>query len=84
MSKCMYQECNNEATTTIPCFIGPKKTRECIHVCNYHWFLLTKPQPFTVSVKLKKEEIDCLSNLEEQVKERDLYLEREKVLNLNE
>ena len=53
----MYQECNNEATTTIP---------------------------FTVSVELKKEEIDCLSNLEEQVNKRDLYLEREKVLNMNE
>ena len=31
-----------------------------------------------------KEEIDYLSNLEELVKERDLYLEREKVLNMNE
>ena len=69
MSKCMYQECNNEATMTIPRFIGSQKTKECIHVCNYHWFLLTKPQPFTVSVELKKEKIDGLSNLEEQVKE---------------
>ena len=84
MSKCMYQECNNEATTTIPCFIGPQKTSEYIHVCNYHWFLLTRPKPFTVSVELKKEKIDCLSNLEEHVKKRDLYLEREKVLNMNE
>ena len=84
MSKCMYQECNNEATMVIPCVIGPKEIKEDIHVCNYHWFLLTKPQPFTVSVEFKEEEIDCLSNLEEQVKERDLYLEREKVLNMNE
>ena len=37
-----------------------------------------------ISYKFKKEEIDCLSNLEERVKERDLYLEREKVLNMNE
>lgn len=84
MSKCMYQECNREATTTIPCFIGHQKTMECIHVCNYHWFLLTRPQPFTVSVELKKEKIDHLSNLEECVKERDLYLEREKIINMNE
>ena len=69
MSKCMYQECNSEATMTIPCFVGPQKTRECINVCNYHWFLLTQPQPFTVSVELKKEEIDGLSNLERTVKE---------------
>ena len=84
MSKCMYQECNSEATMTILGFVGSQKTRECINVCNYHWFLLTQPQPFTVSVELKKEEIDYLSNLEELVKERDLYLEREKVLNMNE
>ena len=36
------------------------------------------------NAELKKEKIDCLSNLEELVKERDLYLEREKVLNMNE
>ena len=46
MSKCMYQECNNEATIVIPCFIGPKKTRECIHVCNYHFHYLRQPEPF--------------------------------------
>ena len=69
MNKCMCQECNKEATKTIPCFIGPQHTKECIHVCNYHWLLLTRPQPFTVSFELKKEEIDGLSNLERTVKE---------------
>lgn len=55
MSKCMYQECNNEATKTISCFIGPQKTRECIHVCDYHWFVLTKSQPVSVSFEINKE-----------------------------
>lgn len=27
MSKCMYQECNNEATKTISCFIGSQKNK---------------------------------------------------------
>ena len=55
MSKCMYQECNNEATKTISCFIGPQKIRECIHVCDYHWFVLMKPQPVSVSFETNKE-----------------------------
>ena len=54
MSKCMYQECNNEATKTISCFIGSQKTRECIHVCDYHWFVLTKSQPVSVSFEIKR------------------------------
>lgn len=55
MSKCMYQECNNEATKIIPCFIGPQKIRECIHVCDYHWSVLTKSQPVSVSFEINKE-----------------------------
>ena len=55
MSKCMYQECNNEATKTISCFIGPQKIREYIHVCEYHWFVLMKPQPFSMSFEINKE-----------------------------
>ena len=70
MSKCMYQECCCEATTTIPRFIGPQKTMECIHVCNYHFHLLTQPEPFvSMELKLEKENRDGLSNLERNVKE---------------
>ena len=58
MSKCMYQECNNEATKIIPCFIGPQKIRECIHVCDYHWFVLMKPQLFSMSFEINKENLE--------------------------
>ena len=58
MSKCMYQECNNEATKIIPCFIGPQNTKECIHVCNYHWFVLTKSQPVSVSFEMHKDKME--------------------------
>ena len=58
MSKCMYQECNNEATMTIPCFIGPQNTKECIHVCNHHWFVLTKSQPVSVSFEIHKDKLE--------------------------
>ena len=46
MSKCMYQECNNEATMVIPCIIGPKEIKEDIHVCNFHFNYLRQPEPF--------------------------------------
>ena len=62
MNKCMYQECNKEATKTISCFIGSQKTRECIHVCDYHWFVLTKSQPVSVSFEIHKE------NMEEKIR----------------
>ena len=46
MSKCMHQECNNEATMVIPCVIGPKEIKEDIHVCNFHFHYLRQPEPF--------------------------------------
>ena len=46
MSKCMYQECNNETTMVIPCIIGPKEIKEDIHVCNFHFHYLRQPEPF--------------------------------------
>ena len=46
MSKCMYQECNNEATMVIPCVIGPKEIKEDIYVCNFHFHYLRQPEPF--------------------------------------
>ena len=58
MNKCMYQECNNEATKTISCFIGYQKIRECIHVCDYHWFVLTKSQPVSVSFEIHKDKME--------------------------
>ena len=67
MSKCMYQECCCEATTTIPYIIGPKEIKEYIHVCNYH--LLTQPEPsVSMGLKLEKANTDELSNLERKVK----------------
>lgn len=55
MSKCMYQDCCCEATTTIPCIISPKEIKQDIHLCDYHYFLISQPEPFTVSVELDKE-----------------------------
>ena len=70
MSKCMYQECCCEATMTIPCIIGPKEIKYYIHVCNYHFYLLTRPEPFvSMELKLEKDNRDGLSNLEMKVKE---------------
>ena len=67
MSKCMYQECNNEATMVIPCVIGPKEIKEDIHVCNFHFNYLRQPEPF-VSYEmrvLKTEEEKKNDRLEE-------------------
>ena len=44
MSKCMFQECNNEATMIIPCVIGHKEIKEVNHVCNFH--CLRQPEHF--------------------------------------
>lgn len=54
MNKCMYQDCNNKATTIIPCVIGSKKIKEDIHVCNFHFYLMTRQEPF-VSMEMRKE-----------------------------
>ena len=54
MSKCMYQECNCEATMIIPRTIGPKNIKEDIHVCEFHFNELRKPEPF-VSVSIRGE-----------------------------
>ena len=54
MRKCMFQECNNEATMIIPCFIGPKEIKEDIHVCYFHFHYLRQPEPF-ISMKIKEQ-----------------------------
>ena len=54
MRKCMFQECNNEATMIIPCFIGPKEIKEDIHVCYFHFHYLRQPEPF-ISMEIKEE-----------------------------
>lgn len=54
MSKCIFQECNNEATMIIPCFIGPKEIKEDIHVCYFHFHYLRQPEPF-ISMKIKEQ-----------------------------
>ena len=54
MSKCMFQECNNEATMIIPCYIGPKEIKEDIYVCYFHFHYLMQPEPF-ISMKIKEE-----------------------------
>ena len=54
MSKCIFQECNNEATMIIPCFIGPKEIKEDIYVCYFHFHYLRQPEPF-ISMKIKEE-----------------------------
>ena len=67
MNKCMYQECNNEATMVIPCVIEPKEIKEDIHVCNFHFNYLRQPEPF-VSYEmrvLKTEEEKKNDRLEE-------------------
>ena len=45
MSKCMYQECNCEATMIIPRIIAPKNIKEDIHVCDFHFNELRKQEP---------------------------------------
>ena len=57
MSKCIFQECNNEATMIIPCFIGPKEIKEDIHVCYFHFHYLRQPEPF-ISMKIKEQKGD--------------------------
>ena len=42
MSKCMFQECNCEATNTIPCTMGSENTKIGIHVCDFHHKLMTE------------------------------------------
>ena len=56
MSKCMFQDCNCEATMTIPCVIGPKEIKENIHVCDFHFNLMRQPEPF-VSMELNIKEV---------------------------
>lgn len=50
----MFQGCDNEATITIPCAIGPKKIKEDIRVCNLHFHLMRQQESF-VSAELRKE-----------------------------
>lgn len=42
MIKCMFQECNCEATKTIPCVMGPENTKIDVHVCDFHRKLMTE------------------------------------------
>lgn len=35
-TKCQFQDCNNEATRTIPALIGPSEEYTEIHVCERH------------------------------------------------
>lgn len=58
MSKCMYQNCDCEATKTLPCIIGPKEIKEDVRVCNFHYNLLTQPKPILFSVKQNKEVVE--------------------------
>ena len=42
MIKCMFQECNCEATKTIPCTMGSENTKIDICVCDFHHKLMTE------------------------------------------
>lgn len=58
MIKCMYQDCDCKATITIPGIIGPKKLKEDIHVCEFHFNLMRQPEPFVSMEIIKEDEKD--------------------------
>ena len=61
MIKCMFQDCNCEATKTIPCIICPKEIKEDIHVCEFHFNLMRSPEPFVISMDIKGEKNESIN-----------------------
>ena len=49
--KCMFQNCECEATINVPYVIGPKEIKEDIHICSFHFNTLRQTEPVSMSLK---------------------------------